>query len=100
MHPKCFSACRQITANAYDNYDQACKKAEIGLFLNLNFILLSKQIVFLFYKPYRLLCLICLILMYVCMYVCMYVSLGTLVPNSRDQHEKMATEFFALQNTP
>ena len=28
--------------------------------------------------------------MYVCMYVCacMYVSLGALVPNSRDRHEK------------
>ena len=28
------------------------------------------------------------------------LSLGTLVPNSRDWHEKIATEFFTLQNTP
>ena len=29
-----------------------------------------------------------------------YISLGTLVPNSRIDMKKMATEFFALQNTP
>ena len=28
------------------------------------------------------------------------VSLSTLVLNSRDRHEKMATEFYTLQNTP
>ena len=28
------------------------------------------------------------------------VSLGTLVPNSRDQHEKMTTKFYTPQNTP
>ena len=28
------------------------------------------------------------------------LSLGMLVPNSRDWHKKMATEFSALQNTP
>ena len=28
------------------------------------------------------------------------VSLSTVVRNSRDQHEKMATEFYVPQNTP
>ena len=32
--------------------------------------------------------------MYVCMYVYMYISLGTLVPNSRDWHEKNGYRIF------
>ena len=31
---------------------------------------------------------------------CLLLSLVTLVPNSRDRHEKMATKFYAPQNMP
>ena len=44
-------------------------------------------------------CIYVYIYIYIYMYVCMYV-LDMLVPNSRDWHEKVAAEFFALQNTP
>ena len=38
---------------------------------------------------------------YIYIYIYVYISLGTLVPNSRDRHEKtMATGFYAPQNSP
>ena len=55
-----------------------------------------------YYKKASSLCLILVWHSVVCLWhaMCIKVSLGTLVPNSRDWHEKIATEFFALQNTP